>query len=129
MIVDSSALLAILKHGPDAERYSQALQAELNPEISAATFVETSVVAGAARHADLDRLLSDAGVELRPVDGEQARIARQAYLRFGKGSGSPAPLNLGDCFSYVLATVTGRPLLFKGDAFAHTDVTPAHRPD
>lgn len=128
MIVDSSALLAILKDEPDAAQYTEAIQVEAEPAMSAATLVETSVVAGPARHADLDQLLTESGIAVRPFDAEQATIAREAYVRFGKASGSPARLNLGDCFSYALAKVTGRPLLFKGDDFTHTDVTAAYRP-
>lgn len=128
MIVDSSALLAILKDEADAEQYSEAIQAASESALSAATLVETSVVAGQPRHADLDQLLAEAGTGVLPFDAEQATIAREAYVRFGRGSGSPARLNLGDCFSYALARVTGRPLLFKGDDFTHTDVTPAYRP-
>ncbi len=73
----------------------------------------------------LDELLGDAEISVVPFDATQARIAREAYARFGKGSGSTAGLNFGDCMTYALAKVTGEPLLFKGDDFTHTDVTPA----
>jgi ribonuclease VapC len=123
VIVDSSAVIAWIKHEPDARALADTLASAERPRISAATFLESCIVAGPTRHDDVDDLL--AGVEVVPFDRQQALAARDAYLRYGKGSGSPARLNLGDCFSYALAAVTGEPLLFKGDDFTHTDVTPA----
>ena len=123
MIIDSSAVIAWVKNEPDGPALAAALTAAELPRISAATLLESCIVAGRTRHVDVDDLL--AGVEVVPFDARQALVARDAYLRYGKGSGSPARLNLGDCFSYALATVTGEPLLFKGDDFTHTDVTPA----
>lgn len=76
----------------------------------------------------VDDLVSEAMLEIVPFDGRQVREARIAHARFGKGTGHPAQLNFGDCMSYALAKVTGEPLLFKGDDFAHTDVEPAYRP-
>lgn len=73
----------------------------------------------------MDRLLDDAEIAVVPVDAAQARLARAAYARYGRRSGSRAQLNFGDCMAYALAKVTGEPLLFKGDDFTHTDVTSA----
>ena len=129
MIVDTSALIAILRAEPDAARYANALAAADDQAISAANYVETAIVIDAGRDPiasrNVDRLISTAGLAIEPVTVEQAMIARAAYRDFGKGSGHPAQLNFGDCFAYALATSTGRPLLFKGDDFGRTDVTPA----
>ena len=73
----------------------------------------------------LDNLITHTHIRIEPVDEAQARVARQAFRDFGKGSGHPARLNFGDCFSYALASVTGQPLLYKGDDFGHTDVVAA----
>lgn len=128
MIVDTSALIAVLRDEPDADRYVEALAA--GPAVmSAATYVEAAVVVDANRDPVLrrrfDDLLVAADVVVQPVTREQADLARQAYRDFGKGSGHPARLNFGDCFSYALARASGEPLLFKGDDFAQTDVIPA----
>ena len=72
-----------------------------------------------------DDLIKEAGIMIEPVTAEQAHLARRAYRSYGRGSGSPARLNLGDCFAYALAKATGEPLLFKGDDFPHTDIEPA----
>lgn len=122
MIVDSSAAIAVLRLEPDAEDLAHLISAADRPRMSAATLVESSIVAGPGRLSELDTVLE--GVEIVPFDRVQALAARAAYQRYGKGSGSPARLNLGDCFSYALATTTGEPLLFKGDDFTHTDVVP-----
>lgn len=128
MVVDTSALLAILFGGPDADDLIARLAAAEDPAISAATLVEASIVmqakTGDAGVRDLDALLAAAAVRCVAVDDSQARLAREAYARFGKGR-SPAALNFGDCFAYALARGTGRPLLFKGEDFALTDVDAA----
>ena len=93
--------------------------------ISAATLVESSTVAGPERQADLDSILAEGPVHVVSFDAVHAQIARRAYLTYGKGSGSRARLNLGDCYSYALAKAVGEPLLFKGDDFTHTDVVSA----
>jgi ribonuclease VapC len=127
MVVDSSALLAVLLDEPEGPRFIGLLADAEDPLISAATLVEASIVmqakTGEPGVDDLDELLAAAAVRCVAVDRAQAHIAREAYTRFGKGR-SPAGLNFGDCFSYALAQETGRPLLFKGDDFALTDVTP-----
>ncbi|MBO9520082.1 MAG: type II toxin-antitoxin system VapC family toxin [Nocardioidaceae bacterium] len=129
MIVDSSALVAIVREESDASVFLAALRtAERPPRIAAPTLVETSVVVDGSRvraGRRLDELVFEANLEVVPFDEEMARIARAAYRDFGRGSGHPANLNLGDCFSYALAVVTGEPLLYKGDDFSRTDVRSA----
>ena len=131
MIVDTSALVGILNGEPDAETMEDALVSARTRRMSAATLVELFVVIDGkrdpVRSARLDELLERSDVEIVDVTAEHARIARSAYRDFGKGSGHPARLNFGDCFSYALARATGEPLLFKGDGFGHTDLTPAVR--
>jgi ribonuclease VapC len=127
VIVDSSALVAILRTEREAPEFSHAIESAA-AQVSAATLVESSIILGAEMHANLDELVEAAGLLISPFDDEQYRVARTAYARYGKGSGSPARLNLGDCFSYALAKTTGLPLLFKGDDFTHTDVEPAYVP-
>jgi ribonuclease VapC len=129
VIIDTSALVAILRDEPDAERVIDALSGEADPRMSAATLVETAAVVDANKDPvlsrRLDELLIASAVRIEPLTEEHARIARQAYRDFGQSSGHPAGLNLGDCFSYALAAATGEPLLFKGDDFSETDLTPA----
>ena len=125
MIVDSSALVAVVRSEGDAETLARALQQAPVVQISAATFLEASIVVGPALQETLDQIIAAADAEIVAFDETQAREARAAYLTHGKGSGSPAHLNLGDCFSYALAKTTAQPLLFKGVDFTHTDVTPA----
>ncbi len=129
MIVDSSALLAVLSGEPDAEQFAKALTTNDGVAISAGTLLETSIVVDSRRDAvlsaRLDELLHVAGVSVQPITARQATIARQAYRDFGKGGGHPAGLNFGDCFAYALAKDTGQPLLFKGDDFTHTDLRSA----
>jgi len=125
MIVDSSAIIAILRNEPDAGAMAEALQEAPVRLISAVTYVEAAVVADNDRNPLLSRrfdgLVRDAQMLVEPVTARQAEIARQAYNDFGKGR-HQAGLNFGDCFAYALAKVTGEPLLFKGDDFCHTDV-------
>lgn len=128
MVIDSSALLAILQDEPERRRFNEAIEAAAERLLSVATFVEVSIVIDARygppglHHVDL--FLDRADIELVDVDAEQARIARDAYSRFGKGR-HPAGLNFGDCFSYALANTRGLPLLFKGEDFARTDLAAA----
>ena len=128
MIVDRSALLAILFSEADADRYASAITEAESCRISAATFVESAVVVdmqtAETGGRQLDTLLRRAGILIEPLTEEQAHVARQAYADFGKGR-HPAGLNLGDCFSYALAKVSGEPLLFKGQDFSQTDITSA----
>ena len=131
MIVDTSAVVGILNGEPDAETMEDALVSARTRRMSAATLVELFVVIDGkrdpVRSARLDELLQRSDVEIVDVTAEHARIARRAYRDFGKGSGHPARLNFGDCFSYALARATGEPLLFKGDDFGLTDLAPAIR--
>ena len=122
MIIDSSAVVAILRDEPEAADFRRLIEASDAVAISAATLVEVSMVVGPARQAVLDRFLVASGAMVVPVDEEQVSVARGAAIRFGRGSGSPARLNFGDCFSYALASVTERPLLCKGNDFVHTDL-------
>jgi len=127
MVIDSSAVLAILLQEPDAPLFAAAIEAEPAPLISAATVVEAGVVLlarhSAAAREDLADFLSESGVQVEPVSREQAELALDAFQRYGKGRGHPAQLNFGDCFSYALAKATAEPLLFKGDHFSRTDVS------
>ena len=123
MIVDSSIIVAILKGEPEAEQFGAVIAANPDPAISAGNYLETSIVIDKDRDAilsaQLDALLGELEIEIAPVTAAQARIARQAYRDFGKGSGHPARLNFGDCFAYALAMERGEALLYKGDDFAH----------
>jgi ribonuclease VapC len=125
MVIDTSALLAILQGEPERRAFNEAIEAADSRSLSAASFVEVSIVIearfGAEGVSHLDRLLERAEVEVVPVDLEQGRLARLAFSRFGKGR-HEAALNFGDCFSYALAQVLGEPLLFKGEEFSRTDV-------
>lgn len=127
MIVDSSALMAIVNDEPEGGACLR-LVAASPAQMSVASWVEVGIVADArsASHGQrLDEIARELEIETVPVSLQHARVARAAYRRFGKGSGSPARLNYGDCFSYALSVVTGEPLLFVGDDFARTDVQPA----
>ena len=125
MVIDTSALVAILADEPERETFVNALEQADVRTLSAATFVEISVVLEARHGAEgvrqLDLFLDRAGIEIVPVNEEHALEARRAFGRFGKGR-HEAGLNFGDCFSYALAIISGEALLFKGDDFSHTDV-------
>ena len=127
MVVDTSALLAILLDEPERRTFNEAIEAAESRRMSAATFVEVSIVIesrfGAEGIRDLDLFVERAGIGLAAVDSEQAHVARRAFSRFVKGR-HRAALNYGDCFAYALATVLGEPLLYKGDDFGRTDVLP-----
>jgi ribonuclease VapC len=129
VIVDTSAIVALIRDEPEAPRFALALAAAGSSLMSAATYVETAAVVDSSRDPvamrKLDQLLEVGGVGVEPLTEAQARIARQAYRDFGKGSGHPARLNLGDCFAYALAKDRDDTLLFKGEDFAHTDIVPA----
>ena len=129
MIVDSSALVAVLAQEPDAALFSRLMGESSQVRVSAATVLEASLVVGPNGIDGLDLLLRSAGAEVVPFDRNQLDQARRGHFRFGRGRGSRARLNLGDTFSYGLAMTAGEPLLFKGKDFALTDVTPAYVPD
>ncbi len=125
MIVDSSVFLAILLDEPEAARFRELLK-DHPVAVSAATVAESRIVLqsrGGSRMCDIfEAILIQVDAGVIPVDGGQARVASDAYLRYGRGSGSRARLNYGDCFSYALAVSRDEPLLFTGDDFIHTDV-------
>ena len=129
MIVDTSAIVAIALNEPTRERLVELLLDAAAPKISAATVVEVSAVLTRRLAPEdfrrIQRLIGELGIETVAFDAEQAASATRAYQEFGRGSGHPAGLNLGDCYSYALADVTGEPLLYVGDDFSHTDVTAA----
>jgi ribonuclease VapC len=129
MIIDTSALIAILRDEPEAAACAEAIEAAPHRRISAANFVEGAIVIDGSRDPvasrRFDDLVKEAQLVIEAVTEVQARIAREAYRDFGRGSGHPARLNFGDCFAYALARATGEPLLFKGDNFVRTDIAPA----
>ena len=126
MVVDTSALIALLNMEPESARLAVALESDATRLVSAATVVEAGLVIesrfGSVGGRELDLLIAKAGLSIEPVTVDQADLAREAWRRYGKGRHS-AGLNFGDCFSYALAKVAGEPLLFKGDDFTHTDIT------
>ncbi len=128
MIVDTSAVLAILFGEPDAATYAQAMSEADSLRMSAVNFAEAAIVVEMqTRHPgsrQFDAFVRRAGIVIEEVTEEQAHTARQAYTDFGKGHHA-AGLNLGDCFAYALAKVTGEPLLFKGKDFSRTDLPAA----
>lgn len=129
MIVDSSAMVAIIKRESDWLRLAKRMDSADCLRMSAASYLETAIVLDRLRDpvqsAKLDDLLLELEMVIEPVTVEQAKIARQAYRDYGRSSGHPANLNFGDCFSYALARVHREPLLYKGDDFVHTDLRSA----
>jgi ribonuclease VapC len=127
VVVDISALVALLNMEPESARMAAAIESDATRLISAATVVEAGLVVesryGPAGGREFDLLVAKASLSIEALTSQQAEIAREAWRRYGKGRHS-AGLNLGDCFSYALARLTGEPLLFKGDDFTHTDITP-----
>lgn len=129
MIVDTSAIVAIALGEPGAQEAKEALARSATSRMSAPSYVELCAVVQRTNRPEIgrlvDRLLAAYGVEIEAFDADQARVAAQAYRDYGRGSGHPARFNLGDTYSYALATVTGEPLLFRGDDFGHTDIRSA----
>ncbi|SEJ51891.1 type II toxin-antitoxin system VapC family toxin [Demequina mangrovi] len=132
MIIDTSAIIAILAGEPGSDALLEALAGADSARMSAATLVEVHAVV--ARRGDaalgrrVDRLLESLGITIAPFDAEQAAIASRGYREYGRGSGHMAGLNLGDCYSYALAVHADVPLLFVGEDFTHTDVRVAPHP-
>lgn len=128
MILDTSALMAVILGESDAEHFLSVMSSAPELDVSAATVVEAAIVAeakgGSEAADDLQALLADLECRIVPVDQRQANAAVQAWRRFGKGR-HPAALNLGGCFAYAAARVGGRPLLYKGDDFRQTDISSA----
>jgi len=128
MVIDSSAVVAILQEEPETGLFLARLEADPTRLMSAASYLEAAIVIedrfGYEGIRDLKLFLHEAGVEIEPVTFDQSELAREAYRRYGRGN-HPAALNYGDCFAYALAKAAGEPLLFKGDDFSRTDVVPA----
>ena len=127
MIVDASAILAILRDEPDAAFFAGALaDRTIARRMSAANYLEAAIVIDSAKEPVASRRFDDvvakAKIAIEAVTAVHAEIARGAYRDYGKGGGHPAQLNFGDCFAYALARSSGEPLLCKGDAFVHTDI-------
>ena len=132
MIIDTSAIVAIIVGEPEREVFLEAILADPAPKASAGTLLELGMVVDrledpvATRR--VDDLVATLGIEIVPVTAEHVTLGRAAYRDFGRGSGHRARLNFGDCFAYALARATAEPILFKGDDFTHTDIIPAVRP-
>ena len=126
MVIDTSALVAILGDEPERSAFNRAIEAADRRILSVASFLETSMVIdsrhGAEGVRDLDLFIAKANIDLVAVDEDQAYVARAAFRSYGKGR-HPASLNFGDCFAYALAKTSGEPLLFKGSDFPQTDIT------
>jgi ribonuclease VapC len=129
MIVDTSAIVAILRDESEAPLFAEALAGAKIRRVSAVNYVEAAAVIDGSRDPIASRRFDDffreASFSIEAVTADQALIAREAYRDFGKGSGHPARLNFGDCFSYALAKAKNEPLLFKGQDFNHTDLDSA----
>ena len=125
MVIDTSALIAILTAEPEAEQLAEAIEAEATRLVSAASVLETAIAIearyGTAGGQKLDELINTVQISIEPVTAVQITVARQAYRTYGKGR-HPAKLNFGDCFAYALAKVTGESLLFKGEDFNQSDL-------
>ena len=129
MIIDTSAIVAILRSEPEAPSMAEAIEGARTRRVSAVNYVEAAAVMDGSRDAIVsrrfDEFFREARLVIEPVTAVQARIAREAYRDFGKGSGHPAGLNLGDCFAYALAKETNEAILFKGADFGKTDLVSA----
>lgn len=125
VIVDTSAVIAVIRAEPEADTFEEAFATAGVARISAATKLELAMVAGPRQWAHAEAFLTAARVKTVAFDSDQFDVARMAHERYGRGSGSPAKLNFGDCFSYALAKAYDEPLLFKGEDFTHTDIRSA----
>jgi ribonuclease VapC len=129
MVIDSSAIVALLLGEPETEALVAAIAAAQRRVVSAGSYLESAIVisarSGSTAQAQLDELLDSLGIAILPFTREQADTTIEAYRRYGKGSGHPANLNFGDCFAYPLAKLTDEPILFKGNDFSQTDLRPA----
>ena len=126
MILDTSAIVAILTPESDAARFQNAMLAAASMAISSVTALETRIVLhcrfGTEAVGAFDKMLENAGIVIVPFDGELAQVAFEAFRRYGKGQGHPAQLNIIDCAAYALAKTQAEPLLFKGNDFDKTDI-------
>jgi ribonuclease VapC len=131
MVVDTSAIVAIIIGEDERALFEDLILRTPVVVMSGASVVEACIALASKRHSyDVERLdesISTLRIDVRPIDGRQGRLARAAFLQYGRGR-SPAGLNFGDCFSYALAKARGDTLLFKGDDFLRTDIVPAWRP-
>jgi len=129
VIVDTSAIVAVTPGEPDADRCMNVMRRASERRISAGNLLEAYMVIDGVENPvlsqKLDAILTSLRLVIEPVTLEQIQIARQAFRRYGKGSGHPARLNYGDCFAYSLARFLNEPLLFIGNDFAHTDIASA----
>ena len=129
MIIDTSALIVILRDEAEANAFATAIADADRRRLSAANYLEAAVVIDGSRNPiasrRFDDLLREAEIVIEPVTEQQAKVAREAYRDFGRGNGHRAGLNFGDCFAYALAKTTREPLLFKGDDFGHTGIATA----
>lgn len=129
MVIDTSAIVAVLRAESDAGAIVRALEDAQLRLVSAGTYLEAGIVMANDLSADglgrLSRLFEEAAIEIVPVEEIEAAAGIAAHQRYGRGSGHPAKLNFGDCFAYALAKSRNLPLLFKGDDFIHTDIVPA----
>lgn len=130
MVLDTSALTAILFGEPEAQHFVDLISKDSKRLLSASTALELMIVIesrkGEIGGRDLDLFIHRANIDIVPFDSEQAELARIAWRRYGKGNNHPAQLNFGDCFAYALSKMSGEPLLFKGNDFSHTDIKPAN---
>ena len=126
MVIDSSALVALLLGEPETARFVTAIASASSRLISAPSYVETAIVmvarSGPEAQEKLDRLLADLAIEIVPFTRDQAVLAISAYRTYGKGGGHAAGLNFGDCFTYALAKLGSEPVLYKGNDFSRTDL-------
>ena len=125
MIVDSSALVAIVRNEPEAVAFLTIMRNAATLSAGAPTALETTMVLGSDQRDRFAGFLASQMIDVVPFGGEHLVAAQVAFAAYGRGGGSKAQLNFGDCMSYALAKVSGEPLLFKGDHFTHTDITPA----
>lgn len=126
MVIDSSALIALLLAEPEADGFVAVIAGTSSRLVSAASYLETAIVmlarSGPDAQEKVDRLVAELSISIMPSTRDQAVVAIAAYSQYGKGSGHPAGLNFGDCFAYALAKLTGEPVLFKGNDFSRTDL-------
>jgi ribonuclease VapC len=127
MVIDSSALIVLLLGEPETDQFVTSIAATAERLLSAASYLETAIIMsgrfGSPGLEKLDRLISELSIEIVPFDGEQARLGIAGFQQYGRGTGHPAALNYGDCFTYALAKFLGQPVLFKGNDFSRTDLT------
>ncbi|MDO4241221.1 MAG: type II toxin-antitoxin system VapC family toxin [Microbacteriaceae bacterium] len=122
MIVDTSAAIAIMRGEPEAQKFLRSIERADKLRMSAASVLELTMVTAKENPDAVDNFIAETGIEVLPVDLDQLFWARYAFTHYGRGSGSPAKLNYGDCFAYAAARALREPLLFKGNDFTHTDV-------